>query len=82
MPKLIQKRKSQPVARYLPWLEEDAELAQQVADVWNAIVEHGKADALECECFSCHGHRLLQSMAFTQGGDDDGDESEWATEEE
>lgn len=28
---------------YLPWLAEDAELAQRVADAWNAAVERGEA---------------------------------------
>lgn len=32
------------VTHYLPWLAEDAELAQRVADVWNAIAERGEAD--------------------------------------
>lgn len=29
---------------YLRWLAEDAELAQQVANAWNAVVERGEAD--------------------------------------
>lgn len=32
--------------RYLRWLEEDAELAQQVADAWNVIVRRGRAQVV------------------------------------
>lgn len=45
----------QPVQRYLPWLAEDAELAQQVADAWNAVVERGEADKVKCPCEKCTG---------------------------
>lgn len=38
---------------YLPWLEEDAELAQQVADAWNAVVDRGEADVVKCKCEQC-----------------------------
>lgn len=38
---------------YLPWLEEDAELAQRVADTWNAIVRRGEANAVVCDCGPC-----------------------------
>lgn len=35
------------VQRYLTWLKEDKELARQVADAWNAIVERGEADVVQ-----------------------------------
>lgn len=38
---------------YLPWLVQDADLAQQVLDVWNAIVERGEADKVRCPCEPC-----------------------------
>lgn len=41
------------ITHYLPWLVEDAELAQQVLDVWNNMVEQGEADKVECKCPSC-----------------------------
>lgn len=47
---------TQPVERYLPWLEEDAELAQRVADAWNAVVRSGKADETVCSCSRCIVH--------------------------
>lgn len=43
---------NQPIELYLPWLE-DAELAQQVANAWNAIAERGEADLVKCECEKC-----------------------------
>lgn len=45
----------QPVRRYLPWLQEDAALAQQVADAWNAVLERGEAEEQECDCRKCQG---------------------------
>lgn len=36
----------EPIELYLRWFAEDAELAQQVADAWNAVVERGEADEL------------------------------------
>lgn len=42
-----------PVESYLPWLAEDEELAQQVADAWNKLVESGKADEIKCCCDKC-----------------------------
>lgn len=44
----------QPIELYLPWLEE-AELAQQVADAWNAVVDRGEADVVKCWCDLCPG---------------------------
>lgn len=38
---------------YLPWLEQDADLAQRVADAWNAVVERGEADLAKCCCLQC-----------------------------
>lgn len=40
-------------AVYLQWLEEDAELAQQVADAWNAVADSGCADYVKCWCDRC-----------------------------
>lgn len=42
-----------PFAHYLAWLRDDAELARQVAEVWNAIVERGEADMVRCYCSKC-----------------------------
>lgn len=33
-----------PINMYLRWFAQNAELAQQVADAWNAVVERGEAD--------------------------------------
>lgn len=41
------------IERFLPWLAEDAELAQQVAQVWNDIVDRGEADKVRCMCDMC-----------------------------
>lgn len=41
------------VKRYLTWLNQDAELAQQVADAWNAVVQRGEASVIECCCDEC-----------------------------
>lgn len=38
---------------YLPWLQDDPDLADDVADAWNAIVERGEADVVKCECELC-----------------------------
>lgn len=38
---------------YLPWLAEDAELAQSVSDAWNTIVNCGKVDVVKCRCDKC-----------------------------
>lgn len=46
---------------YLPWLAEDAGLAQQVADAWNAIAERNQADKVKCRCKRCnvlYGHQV------------------------
>lgn len=54
-PRLVKVREDtpQPVERYLPWLEEDADLAQKVADAWNGVVERGGADLIKCRCDRC-----------------------------
>lgn len=39
---------------YLPWLVEDASLAQQVADAWNAVVAQKEADKVKCRCERCN----------------------------
>lgn len=44
---------SQPIAHYLPWLAEDEELSQRVADAWNAVVDRGQADERRCSCERC-----------------------------
>lgn len=44
---------SQAVNRYLPWLAEDAKLAEQVCDAWNAVVERGEVGCAECQCDKC-----------------------------
>lgn len=41
-----------PIEQYLPWLE-DAELAEQVAGAWNAVVERGGVDKVVCQCKRC-----------------------------
>lgn len=41
------------VIRYLPWLTEDGELAQRVADAWNAVLKRGMVDKLRCCCDRC-----------------------------
>lgn len=38
--------------RYFLWLQ-DAELAQQVADAWNHVVERGNPNLNRCYCNSC-----------------------------
>lgn len=38
---------------YLSWFERDAELAQQVSDAWNTVVERGEADERLCSCSKC-----------------------------
>lgn len=42
-----------PIGQYLSWLKEDADLAQQVADAWNAVLERGDADVIRCNCQRC-----------------------------
>lgn len=44
-----------PIEQYLAWLETDAELAQQVADAWNAVVRRGEEDLVKCCCEKCGG---------------------------
>lgn len=56
-PKLSYHDDPQPVDRYLPWLAEDKELAQEVADAWNAIVERGEADTVMCSCKKCKSYK-------------------------
>lgn len=38
---------------HLLWLRDDAELAQQVADAWNAVVERGKLKDIKRYCERC-----------------------------
>lgn len=46
-----------PFDCYLYWLADDAELAQQVADTWNAVVKRGGADLLRCYRCKCYTPR-------------------------
>lgn len=41
------------IERYFIWLEEDEELAQQVADAWNSVLKLGQSDAPSCLCGRC-----------------------------
>lgn len=40
------------IERHVPWLT-DVELAQQVSDAWNTVVERGGADFVGCHCVKC-----------------------------
>lgn len=60
---------SQPVEFYLPWLERDAALAQQVADAWNVVLERGGADDQPCRCSRC------QDYLGWRSGESDADET-------
>lgn len=42
-----------PITKYLSWLEQDAKLAQKVADAWNAALERGDADLVKYRCKRC-----------------------------
>lgn len=46
------------IHRYATWLHEDAELAQRVADAWNAVVGRGEADDFKCYCKECKLHSI------------------------
>lgn len=48
---------SYPMDAYLAWLEEDVELSQRVANVWNDIVERGQAEDQDCVCARCSAYR-------------------------
>ena len=52
---------------YLPWLLQDADLAQQVLDVWAAIVERGEADKVECPCVGCQGLETTARVRIMRG---------------
>lgn len=52
-PDRYKKDSSPPVEHYLPWLAEDAALAQQVADTWNEVVGRGEAALVSCRCEKC-----------------------------
>lgn len=43
----------QPITLYLPWLAEDAALAQRVSDAWNTAVARGEEDLVKCACEKC-----------------------------
>lgn len=57
---------NEPIQRYLPWLEV-AELAQEMADAWNVVVEHREADVVKCECEKCEVHRSREPCTYVQG---------------
>lgn len=48
-----------PINKYLPWLEEDFIIAQQVAAAWNVVVVRGDAGAVRCNCDRCEARWLL-----------------------
>lgn len=48
------------IREYLSWLEQDPELAEQVAAVWNSVVARGEADAVRCSCELCEALQLDQ----------------------
>lgn len=57
---------SPPLELYLPWLTQDAALAQQVADAWNVVVERGEPDVIKCMCLQClDRERALRPHAFS-----------------
>lgn len=60
----------QAVMRYLAWMEQDEELAQQVADAWNVIEGRGKADENPCGCTKCPNwlHQYIAKMEAEEGG--------------
>lgn len=43
----------QTLGRYLTWLQEDGELAEQVADAWNAVVKRGGGNVVSCRGRDC-----------------------------
>lgn len=53
-PKYTQNDEEPPsVPVHLTWLEEDSDLAQQVAEVWNAVAQRREADFVKCRCKEC-----------------------------
>lgn len=53
------------IVLYLRWFEEDAALAQQVADAWNVIVRRGEADRVRCygaECDARWEYRIVKTV--------------------
>lgn len=48
------------VGRYLPWLSQDADLAQQVADAWNEIVNAQRTYRMWCDCPRCKKEQLTR----------------------
>lgn len=54
---------AEPIDRYLVWLEEDAELAQRVADAWNQDVEKVRANFVECMCSKWQGRQRTPEPA-------------------
>lgn len=66
------------IALYLPWLCEDEELAGQVADAWNAVVQRGQADTVgrNCMCRRCRHLRLAARDGVERSWDPDWSEDE------
>lgn len=69
-------RVSDAVSSYVEWLEEDEELAQEVTDAWNAVVEQREADLVQCRCKKCTSSKQLnlssnQSIEKEDSSDDD-----------
>lgn len=63
-----------PISRYLPWLAEDAELAQQVADAWNEVVRRGEVDlGIRCCCAKCRRAAKIKAKqaAASRSSDED-----------
>lgn len=44
------------LAAYLPWLRADLELAQKVADAWNAVLQRDEVDRPWCPCYRCSSY--------------------------
>lgn len=63
------------IESYLTWLNEDEDLAQQVADAWNAVVKRGEAGTVECACDECPVTRIGDNHLSDDYNDDSwGDE--------
>lgn len=72
------RRSHRPVFEcYLPWLVRDVQLAQQVLEAWNAIVERGEADKVRCPCKECRAsYGQPESSESSASSSDEADASE------